>query len=281
MRPGAVFSWPKRRQVLLFHDGVLRSQPFLTLQVDDYNEKGLNGIAIDPDFENNPWVYLYYTVKAHNTTASAGSCQRRLCRAGQRAGIDGSRPAQRQHTQRRRNGVRARQFVGIGVGDGAKSDNAQSLNTVLGKILRLESDGSIPADNPFSACCRAIIARFTHTACATLFHGLRPATGKIYFSDVGAEAWEEVNELTPGATTAGNSTRALPGNPAFTDPKYAYNHSEVAPSWALPSPFTTTTWYRQYRGKFFFADYCQGWIRMLDPATGTLSGSLLPVSTGR
>ncbi|MBP6827525.1 MAG: PQQ-dependent sugar dehydrogenase, partial [Saprospiraceae bacterium] len=59
---GRIFLAQKDGRVLLYHDGQLHSQPFISLAVDAYNEKGLNGIAIDPHFDTQPWVYLYYTV---------------------------------------------------------------------------------------------------------------------------------------------------------------------------------------------------------------------------
>ncbi|MCB9314976.1 MAG: PQQ-dependent sugar dehydrogenase [Lewinellaceae bacterium] len=60
---GRIFLAQKDGRVLLFHteDGELHEAPFVSLQTDAFNERGLNGIAIHPDFEHQPWVYLYYT----------------------------------------------------------------------------------------------------------------------------------------------------------------------------------------------------------------------------
>lgn len=64
---GRIFIAQKDGRILLVDaDGTLHPDPFYTLTVDNYNERGLSGIALHPDFANQPWVYLYYTVPGAN-----------------------------------------------------------------------------------------------------------------------------------------------------------------------------------------------------------------------
>ncbi|MCB0526844.1 MAG: PQQ-dependent sugar dehydrogenase [Saprospiraceae bacterium] len=274
---GRLFLAQKDGRVLILHeDGDLHDEPFITLDVDAFNEKGLNGIAIDPHFESQPWVYLYYTVpgQEHNRVsrvwangdfAVPGSEQvllelDQLSGSIHNAGAMVFGPDERLY---------------IGVGDGAKSDNAQELNTVLGKILCIEPNGMIPADNPFydqlTGINRAIYAYGVRNPFSM---SCDPETGKIYFCDVGAEAWEEVNELKPGANYGWKLFQGASGDPAFTDPVFAYNHTDgcaiVGAAFAFHNQALIPD---EYRGKFFFADYCKGWIKALDPETGTLIGT--------
>ncbi|HMX41387.1 MAG TPA: PQQ-dependent sugar dehydrogenase, partial [Saprospiraceae bacterium] len=61
---GRVFLAQKDGRVLIYHpqQRQLHPAPFITLSTDPFNERGLNGIALHPDFDLQPWVYLYYTL---------------------------------------------------------------------------------------------------------------------------------------------------------------------------------------------------------------------------
>lgn len=277
---GRIFLAQKDGRVLLYHtdEGLLHDEPFVALNTDFFNERGLNGIALHPDFENQPWVYLYYTlpneqrnrvsrVLANGDFAVPGSEQILLDldllsgsihNAGALVfGNDGK--------------------LYVGVGDGAKSDNGQNLNTVLGKILRLSDDGSIPADNPF-------YSQLTGKNRAIYAYGVRnpfsmtcdPVSGRIFFCDVGAEAWEEVNELLPGANYGWKLFQGTSGDPSFADPLYAYDHDEGCAIVGAAFAFHNNSLIPSgFKGKFYFADYCEGWIKMLDPAIGAQPGAFV------
>src|SRR6187402_2899213 len=63
---GRLFLTEKHGAVRIVDNGQLLEDPFLVLDVDNYNERGLEGIAFDPDFIHNQYVYIYYTVKNQN-----------------------------------------------------------------------------------------------------------------------------------------------------------------------------------------------------------------------
>jgi hypothetical protein len=160
------------------------------------------------------------------------------------------------------------------VGDNASGANAQSLATRKGKILRLNPDGSIPADNPFFTAAagdnRAIWALGLRNPFTYAFD---PASGRMAVNDVGESAWEEIDEGIAGANYGWPATEGPTSDPRFRGPVFAYSHGTgCAISGAAFYAPSTRTFPAAYAGSYFFADLCSGWIGRLDPATGTVSG---------
>ncbi|HMQ85228.1 MAG TPA: PQQ-dependent sugar dehydrogenase, partial [Saprospiraceae bacterium] len=167
----------------------------------------------------------------------------------------------------------------LSAGDGANSGNAQNLNTTLGKILRINPDGSIPTDNPFyndlNGNNRAIWAygfRNSYT------FAIQPGTGLLFANDVGGGDFEEVNDIRAGRNYGwdiieGNIAGQVPP-PNYQDPVFAYSHDFGCA--VIGAAFYNPTQYQfppQYHGKYFFGDYCQGFILVLDPVTGEVTQS--------
>ena len=180
---GRLFVWQKNGVVRIIKNGLLLPTPFIDLsaKVNTFDDRGFWGLAFDPDFASNGYVYMSYTFEnAGNPNSNAprdrtadprhgqpGQPRRRP--AGQRDG----HPRQHRHAavqrparRRRLHRVRRRQphhrhlhfaddgTLFVGVGDGADGDadsslRAQDLNSSNGKILRINKDGTAPADNPF------------------------------------------------------------------------------------------------------------------------------------
>ena len=83
----------------------------------------------------------------------------------------------------------------VAVGENANGANAQTLDNLLGKILRINADGSIPTDNPFFSTAtgdnRAIWALGLRNPFTFAF---QPGTGRMFINDVGQSTWEEIND---------------------------------------------------------------------------------------
>src|SRR5713226_8476517 len=131
-------------------NGALLPAPFVTLTVDSAGERGLLGVAFDPNFAANNFVYVYYTA----TTPATHNRLSRFTANGDVA-VGGSEQTildlNSLSSATNHNGG-AIHFgpdgkLYIGVGENANASNAQTLNNLLGKILRINADGSIPADN--------------------------------------------------------------------------------------------------------------------------------------
>src|SRR6185503_4272172 len=151
---------------------------------------------------------------------------------------------------------------------------------LLGKISRINPDGTIPNDNPTSF--PGISGTPTGQNRAIWAVGLRnhytfafqPVTGRMFINDVGQNTWEEINDGIAGSNYGWNICEGAcsPSQPNFRDPLFQYAHG-FSPTTgcaivggAFYNP-PTVQFPPSYVGKYFFADLCTGWIRQFDPAT--------------
>ena len=268
-------------------DGVLLANPFVTLSVDSNGERGLLGVAFDPNFASNHYVYLYYTVPgspAHNRI-SRFTANGNVAAANSEfvlVDLDNLSNATNHNGGGIHFGPDGKLYAGVG--ENANGANAQSLSNRLGKILRINSNGTIPLDNPStfpgiagstSGANRAIWAVGLRNPFTFAF---QPGTSRLFINDVGQSTWEEINDGVAGSNYGWPIAEgpASPPNPNFRDPIFFYGHGLSSttgcaivggafynpPVLQFPSRFV---------GKYFFVDLCSGWIRLLDPANNTAS----------
>jgi hypothetical protein len=145
----------------------------------------------------------------------------------------------------------------------------------LGKLLRLNSDGTIPADNPFfgtaSGDNRAIWSLGLRNPYTFAF---QPGSTRMFINDVGQSTWEEIDDGIAGSNYGWPTTEGPTTDPRFRSPLFAYGRT---PSTTGGCAITGGTFYNppanqfpaSYTGKYFFADFCSGWIRLLDPSNNT------------
>ena len=159
------------------------------LDVATVSEAGLLGLAVDPQFAQNQFIYLYYTYR------SDGSLLNRLSRFSLNDSIHSetvlidSIPGDNIHDG---GGV---QFGPDGLlyvttGDAGQSSLSQDTNSLAGKILRLQKDGTIPADNPFGTYVYALGLRNCQ--------GLAWSNGTLYAIDHGPSRHDEINIIEKG-----------------------------------------------------------------------------------
>lgn len=280
---GRVFLAEKNGKVRIIKNGALLQTPFVTIpNVDNWNERGLLKVLLDPDFKSNGFLYVYYTFKAAGSSVSNNRVSRftangDLAVAGSELVLLDIDPlgSVGYHNGGGLGIKDGRLF--ISVGENTVSSNAQSFTTLKGKILRINTDGSIPADNPFynsaSGKNRAIWALGFRNPFRL---AVQPGTGKIFINDVGGGSWEEINEGVAGKNYGWpgiegvRTTQTMPAN--YQDPFYAYDHgsgcSITAGAFYNPD---TARFPASYAGKYFFGDYCNGWIKTLDPSTKTVA----------
>lgn len=272
--------------------GTLRTTPFVTLTVDSAGERGLLGVTFDPNFATNHYVYVYYTA----TTPTTHNRVSRFTANGDVAVVDSELALVNLPTlgPTNHNGG-ALHFdkdgkLYVAVGDNANGANAQSMATPLGKMLRYNSNGTVPPDNPFPK-------NTTDETRAVWAYGLRnpftfdiqPGSGRIFINDVGQSAWEEINDGIAGSNYGWPVVEGFGTDSTYRNPLYAYDHTGACAiaGGAFYNP-PVTVFPNAYVGRYFFADLCGQWIRLLDPASGNsvttfatgLPGSPVDLRTG-
>jgi glucose/arabinose dehydrogenase len=277
---GRLFVTEQGGAVRVVKNGALLSQPFVTVPTVADGERGLLGIAFDPDFASTGWVYLYYT------STATGEAHNRIVRytANGDVAVAGS-------------GVVLVQLAGLGdvakhnggamhfgpdgklyvaVGDATTPTYAQQLDNPFGKILRFNRNGTIPSDNPFFATTtgtnRAIWARglrnpFTMTR--------QPETGRLHINDVGQGTWEEINVGRAGANYGWPTTEGPTTTAGQDTPLLAIRHGESPTLFDATAvigggfmPLASPNFGARFAGDYFFADYVYGWVYRLDAANG-------------
>src|SRR5438552_2430858 len=234
---GRLFVCQQGGQLRVIKNGVLLSTPFVSLTVDSSGERGLLGIAFDPNFATNHYLYVYYTVATspiHNRVS-------RFTAAGDTAAL-GSEAVilELNNLSSATNHNGGSIHFGpdgklyISVGENANSANAQSFNNLLGKILRMNKDGTIPTDNPYyndSAVTGQNRLIWSLGLRNPFTFAFQPGTGKMYIDDVGQSTWEEINLGTAHKNYGWGfnniegfrTTQSPPTD--YQDPIFAYDHS--------------------------------------------------------
>jgi glucose/arabinose dehydrogenase len=288
---GRIFVCQQSGQLRVIKNGALLATPFVSLTVDSNGERGLLGVAFDPNFATNRFIYVYYTAttpQIHNRVSrfTADAANPDIAMVGsemQIFNLNNLSGATNHNGGAIHFGPDGKLY--IAVGENANSANSQTLGNVLGKILRINSDGTIPSDNPTTF--PGITGSPTGMNQAIWSVGLRnpytfvfqPGTGRMFINDVGQSTWEEINDGIAGSNYGWAICEGFcsPPNANFRDPLFRYAHGSSATTGcaitggAFYNP-TTANFPSDYVGKYFYAEFCTGWIRRFDPATGTDTG---------
>lgn len=191
---GDIYFTERKGTIRKIHNGVLQPEPLLTLTdpFRIYGEGGLMGLVLDPNFSENHYMYIMYTYKENNNFYNR---VQRLVEEGDKLILDkiivDKIPGARVH-----NGGRIK--VGpdnklyITTGDAGRSSLSQDFMSLAGKILRVELDGEIPADNPISV---SPVLTYGHRNPQGLAWN---SEGKLYESEHGNVAHDEINIIIPG-----------------------------------------------------------------------------------
>src|SRR5215471_11385350 len=281
---GRLFICQQAGQLRVVKNGTLLSTPFLTVTTDSSGERGLLGIAFDPNFVNNQLVYVYYTVPgttAHNRI-SRFTASGDVASPGSETVIldlNNLSSASNHNGGSIHFGQDGKLYAGVG--ENANSANAQTLANLLGKILRINPDGSIPTDNPFFNSATGVNRAIWALGLRNPFtFAVQPGTGRIFINDVGENTWEEINDGVAGSNYGWPNCEGAcsPSNPSFRDPIYQYSHANgcAITGGTFYNP-PTAQFPPEYTGVYFFADLCGGWIQQLDPSK---NNQVSPFATG-
>jgi glucose/arabinose dehydrogenase len=148
---GRIFICQQSGALRVVKNGALLPTPFVTLTVNSTGERGLLGVAFDPDFANNQFVYVYYTNPSPlRNRISRFTANGDVAVAGSEVLLVELDPLSASNHNGGAINFGPDGKLYAAVGDNAVSSNSQSVNTRHGKMLRYNSDGTIPDDNPTS-----------------------------------------------------------------------------------------------------------------------------------
>lgn len=317
---------------LLAEDGSLTAVPFLDISAQvkiggGGSEQGLLGLAFHPDYARNGYFYVYYTYDPPGTNADrsrisrftvSGSNPDQALPGSETILLEFEQPFANHNAGDIQFGPDGYLYIASGDGGGSfwssrppdgggvpPAQYAQSPGDLLGKVLRIDVDGSggsdcditlsnrygIPGDNAYTdgaggAGCDEI---WTLGLRNPWRMGFDRANGDLWLSDVGQSLWEEVNHIpaqTPGGLNFGFS--CFEGNhstadygyfldtgcedfSAYTAPVFERSHAAGDCSITGGFVYRGSAWQDLY-GAYFFTDYCRPAIRTL---TGALPGGLV------
>jgi glucose/arabinose dehydrogenase len=237
---GRIFVTERPGRIRVVQDGALQSAPFATLeQVENVSESGLMGLALHPDFANNGQLFVCYTYRNED-----GDLRNRVARLtdDNGTGTDHQTILDDIPGESRHDGCR----LGFGpdgklyvtMGDATASDAAQDLDSLSGKVLRLEADGSVPSDNPFPD---SPVYTYGHRNPQGM--DWHPVTGDLFITEHGPDQDDEVNILEPGSNYGWPEVTGRSDNPEYTDPILSftppvaiagaafYTGDKLPPSW--------------------------------------------------
>jgi len=275
---GRLFVLEQEGLVRIIQGANLSSEVFLDIRDrvgSQGSEQGILGLAFHPRYEENGFFFVNYTNKNGDTVIARYSVL--VDNPNQADSSSEIKLIQISQPYGNHNGgmvaFGSDGYLYLGLGDGGSAgdpqNNAQSLNTLLGKILRIDVDGgdpyAIPLDNPFVNTAQPEIWAF----------GLRnpwrfsfdQLTGDLYIGDVGQNQWEEINFVRAGELGGVNFgwnyfegthdyQGTAPENLAIMDPIVEYDHS-------LGCSVTGGIIYRgeelpEWQGIYLYGDYCTG-----------------------
>lgn len=211
VNPWALVFLPDGRMLISEREGRLRiasvdgtlSPPIAGLpEVAARGQGGLLDIALDPAFARNQLIYLSY---AENGEGGAGTALARASLDTIRLTLSDFRVIYRQTPKvsgtghfgsRLSFGADGRLYASLG--ERQKFDPAQDPKQSLGKIVRINPDGSIPADNPFAQRAGWLPEIWTLGHRNPQGMTREPGTSRIWISEHGARGGDEINILAPG-----------------------------------------------------------------------------------
>lgn len=271
---GRLFVTEQGGDLRIIKNGTLLDRPFLKVDVDSRDERGLIGLTFDPEFDQNGFIYVYYTTNsdpihnrlsrftanASNPDVAASGSEKVLLEFEDLGSLN-------QNGGALHFGSDGKLYVGVG--DNNRGQDSQSLSTHMGKILRINPDGTAAADNPFfnvTGAKKEIWALGLRNTFTFAFSSTDEE--KMYVNDVGKDSAEEISQVKRGANYGWPACEGPCPQPNsnFTEPIYSYDHPEGGSRAIAGGTFYETSQFpEEYRGSYFFGDFVASFIKRLTP----------------
>jgi glucose/arabinose dehydrogenase len=299
-----LFITEKSGRIKVLVDGTTYPTPFLNVQSllspTPANEEGLLGLAFHPDYPSTPYFYIHYNNPDGDIVIARYSVSSNPNVADPGSGVilmTISHPGQTNHNGGRLEfGPDGYLYIAIGDGGGANDppNNAQNLNTKLGKILRLDVDQNvgtppyygIPASNPFAGATPGDDAIWAWGLRNPWRISFDRVTGDLLIGDVGQEVREEI-DFQPAASAGGENYgwRIMEGfdchmnegvgcfDSSLTPPVLDYDQS--AGDCSVTGGYMYRGMSTSFVGEYIFGDFCSGRIWHATPGTAPWPRTLL------
>lgn len=305
---GRIFVWEKAGRVRIFKNGAVLSTPFVDISshVNTSGDRGLLGLALDPNFETNGYVYLAYVFENGGDPTSTAARTERVTRvqanpnnkdvalAGEtvilgskstlpcNSGEDCLEDDVNAHTiDHLLFGPDSKLYVSAGDGGDWRSATtgslrAQNQNSLNGKLLRVNSDGTAPADNPFYDGTNSPRSKVYDYGLRNPFRFTFGANNEMIIGDVGWATYEEINigrgknfgwpcYEGPYPQSSFQSAYTQCQNLAASSvamPNYYYQHVANVGGCIIMGPYMQNAPYpSQYNNQLYFADFSNQWIK--------------------
>jgi glucose/arabinose dehydrogenase len=274
-------------RIRITENGVLLATPFLDIRsrVNFTGERGLLGMAFDPQYATSGFFYAYYVNLSGDMAVERFGSTPGSNVAGASAGIVIVIPhrGENHHGGLVAFGPDGMLYVAPGDGGccGDPNNNAQNTSTLLGKMLRLDvrtPPYTIPAGNPFIGRAGARPEIWAYGLRNPWRFSFDAPAGLLYIADVGQDSREEVNVVSTTAAGLNYGWRLMEGSACYnpttncntsgqlTLPVHEYLHAEgcsvtggyVYRGSAIP----------ELTGHYLYSDYCRGWLRSFRLASG-------------
>jgi glucose/arabinose dehydrogenase len=275
---------------ILNADGTVNATPFLNLSslVTTNSERGLLGLAFHPNYATNGYFFVNYTNLAGNTVIArytVSAANPNIANTNETVLMTITQPFSNHNGGTLKFGPDGYLYIGMGDGGsgGDPGNRAQNINENLGKMLRIDVNATVapfysnPTSNPYVGVAGndEIWAIGLRNPWKFSFNRLN---GDLWIADVGQDAVEEINKVVSPLPNSGINFgwRCYEGNSTYIT-------SGCAPSSAMSFPFIqytrsggacsvtggyyyTGSAYPNFQNKYFFTDYCDNKIRMVNNA---------------
>lgn len=260
---GDIYVGEQSGVILIYRNGAVLPTPVVTLNAYNQGETGLLGMAFDPNFATNGYLYLSYTVPV---TSASGVAQQ-FTQLSRFTVVGGTASLASEKVYLRGNQVQNLHHAGndlkVGpdgklwwaVGDNDPSiSNAQTLTNIYGKVLRFNLDGTIPADNPFVTVPGAVPSIYA-LGLRNPFRFTFLPDGRPMTEDTGSSYWEEMDILRSGGNYGWPFYEGQCFGCGYLDPAYAYGHLPTDGAASAIAAYRGSTFPAQYRNTVFVGDY--------------------------
>jgi aldose sugar dehydrogenase len=260
------------------HDGS-EMQTLTTLPVYTHWARGVNGIEVDPQFNTNGYIYVSY-IGADNYqrlsrfTVTNPTGDMTIDPTSEKVLIQGTEPAGDDHHGGEIRYIGGKLYYATGdnvccsVLDGSRS---QRLDSMYGKVLRINPDGTVPTDNPFHDGNGPNYDAIYAMGLRNPFRGGVTPDGRLLLGDVGQNTWEEINLVSAGANFGWPYAEGVcpgpgvcqPGSDGKTNPIYAYHEPVGGSSITSVLVYTGDGFGDHFDNAVFFADHNRQWVKVM------------------